>query len=441
MRMNRLGPASRAGAALLILAIGTGHSVGPAAEPARGGRDTLETALSNSARAIGSFLRKEGADSVAVKTFTSRGTPPATGGVAIRQELIEKLQDASVTRQRVQIKPTAPFTIHGNFAAARPSKDDSFAVHITIVVEDAQSQTKLNLPAKVYSDEDILRLIGPNVALPVVKDQPTNVPVAGPSTDEDADADFTPPTTPKGEREARFDALVKAIDPENGPPVRFEAGSFVAADAPPLKSEIRVGDTPYSIEILVKNDQTAGKYVPRAPKLVEGQPFVEIKPGEVYAVRLINDSTRYDAGVKLSIDGLSTFQFSENADYKQLDKWLIRRQSHGVIRGWHLRNQDGKMVLAEFKVNSYGEIPAVQMGSPQEYGTITATFCAAWRKGEEPPPSDIYYERVRGTGQGETRVEELDEVQRFFGKPRASISVRYERSPIAGLSIETRTFQ
>ena len=47
-----------------------------------------------------------------------------------------------------------------------------------------------------------------------------------------------------------------------------------------------------------------------AARLVEGLPFVEISRDEIYEIRLINNSP-LEAAVQITIDGLSTFAFSE----------------------------------------------------------------------------------------------------------------------------------
>ena len=199
------------------------------------------------------------------------------------------------------------------------------------------------------------------------------------------------------------------------------------------KTRIKAGDSPYAIEILVKEGD---KFVPRAAVEKDGLAFVELKKDEVYRVRVINDSD-YEAAVALSIDGLNMFQFSELRDPKDKDKplydrMLISKKGSYDIPGWHRNN--GKNGSDEFLVTKYADSEAARLyANSANIGTITVTFAAAWPKDGTPPPdepknpSKFSRSADLGTKRGAQTGEGYTEQVREFGVIRAAVSVRYSK--------------
>ncbi len=155
-----------------------------------------------------------------------------------------------------------------------------------------------------------------------------------------------------------------------------------------------------------------------------------------YAIRLINRSN-LEMGVRLTIDGLNIFHFSElrqpatlasgkpnpRKGEPQYDLVLVPARGEVIVPGWFRNN---KKVLA-FKVMEYGQTAASQFGKDDApVGTITATFAAVW---EKEPPSDeppvAHGAGDDGTGFGKPKEIDAKAVQRNVGAARASVSVRY----------------
>lgn len=205
--------------------------------------------------------------------------------------------------------------------------------------------------------------------------------------------------------------------------------------------------SPYGIELCVKKPGGAEDYWLRQPRVEEGMAFVPIRRDEVYALNLVNHSP-YDAAVRVTIDGLNIFSFSENKQYKH---FIVKAKSAKLIKGWHRTNA----LSEEFLVTRYGKSAAAETGVPEaspDLGTITATFARAWPEGNQPPPPrqpdprepatapgdeqrpasepGAAYKKAGpdATGRGEKVQANYREVLRHVGPIRAVASIRYSRS-------------
>jgi hypothetical protein len=222
-------------------------------------------------------------------------------------------------------------------------------------------------------------------------------------------------------------ALNKNIPPQSSPADREEIIKSPKSDVSLAGSKIKtVATSPYAVEILVKD---GGRYVPRRatigapsapPADKTGRPFVDIKGEEVYAIRLYNDSP-HDAAVHLTIDGLSVFAFSEIKEQPMY--WIVPAKSHIDVLGWKITEAD----TDEFKSVEFPRSAAAEKGLSHDakIGVITALFSAAWESPEQMPEDEG--KNSKGTGRGSRIKDETTVVQRFVGKVRDSISVRYER--------------
>lgn len=193
-----------------------------------------------------------------------------------------------------------------------------------------------------------------------------------------------------------------------------------------------VAESPYAVELLVKRQSAKGEvdnaggvagYQVVRPSVAtdpsgKGRPFVPVEKGEVFAIRLINDSA-HDAAVNLSLDGINCFQFSEiKSTY-----WIIPPKSNIVALGWHKNNNTS----IEFKLAEFPESAAakLKLKPSSNIGLITAAFSAAW-SGPEDQPKD---EQSRAAGFGEKIQFKTKQVTRQIGQLRDNIVVRYERAP------------
>jgi len=216
-------------------------------------------------------------------------------------------------------------------------------------------------------------------------------------------------------------------------------------------------NSPYGIEVCIKNGDD---YVPRIAHDLNGLAFLKISRGEVYAIRLINNSP-HDAAVRLSIDGVSVFAFSENQNYKH---FIVRRKATKLITGWHRTNQ----VSDEFLVTNYSKSAAAEIlpNSPS-LGAITASFSVAWGEGEpsldrpapeiaapsqaptefEPratygaePGAGAPGEEPDATGRGNAIRQDYKELRRFVGPMKAAVTVRYTKEVDSDQSGEPLAF-
>ncbi|MCA9052381.1 MAG: hypothetical protein KDA75_01025 [Planctomycetaceae bacterium] len=180
-------------------------------------------------------------------------------------------------------------------------------------------------------------------------------------------------------------------------------------------------DSPYEIEILIDDH-------PCAIQLEEGLPYVEIKSGQVYAVKIYNNSP-HDSAVRLLIDGLSVFSFSDVRDAQtgkpKYSVYIVDAKSEATLKGWHKTNDH----VESFLVTGYDNSAAAKLGHTENLGTITVTFSAAWPKGSPPPPDEFTSKSAGGnaTGFGPPVEHKVEEVQRDIGRVRASLSIRYTR--------------
>ena len=207
-------------------------------------------------------------------------------------------------------------------------------------------------------------------------------------------------------------------------------------------------NSPYGIEICVKSGD---EYLPRPAQDVNGLAFLKIARGESYAIKLVNNSP-HDAAVRLSIDGISVFAFSENPNYKH---FIVRAKAKKLITGWHRTNE----VSDEFLVTSYSKSAAAEvLPSSPSIGTITATFMPAWAEGDErldqappeitapsnaplefdneptlgsaqpgSPSPDAPADEPDATGRGQQIQKKYNELRRFVGPVKAIVTVRYTK--------------
>ncbi|MEZ6064943.1 MAG: hypothetical protein R3B90_04380 [Planctomycetaceae bacterium] len=182
-------------------------------------------------------------------------------------------------------------------------------------------------------------------------------------------------------------------------------------------------DSPYAIEILVD-----GHACPI--RIEDDLPFVEIRKGQTYAVKIYNES-HFDAAANLLIDGMSVFTFSdvrETAGPKKgqpkYSVYIVKQGDSPILKGWHKTNQH----VESFLVTDFAESAAARLGQTQDIGTITVTFAAAWPKGSPPPPDEF---RTKGagnaTGFGPPLEHIVQEVQRDIGRVRDSVCIRYTK--------------
>lgn len=205
-----------------------------------------------------------------------------------------------------------------------------------------------------------------------------------------------------------------------------------AAPAPTSGTVALAGkQSDYGVEILV-----GGK--PVAPTDRDGLAFAPVSRGQEYTVRLVNRS-KYDAAVRLAIDGVSVFAFLDEkhpptladgrpnprAGQSRFDMVLVPAGESFEVPGWAV----SRMRVLGFKVTEFPDTAVAQRGGDaSNTGTITATFSAAWPLGQNPPADEPPGTRGPGddgTGFGKPKDVRATAVERKVGKVRAAVSVRY----------------
>lgn len=176
----------------------------------------------------------------------------------------------------------------------------------------------------------------------------------------------------------------------------------------------------YRIEVLVHGH-------PAPIDVTDGLGFVKINKGDIYSVKIYNHS-KYDAAVRLSVDGLNIFTFSNLRNHDGTPRYsfyIVPAQKVVELKGWHRDNQ----VVNSFQVTRYADSAAASINHHHDLGTITAVFSAAWPKGGQKPHDEDFTSKgePNATGFGPPVTQVVKEVQREVGRMRASISLRYSK--------------
>ena len=349
--------------------------------------DNLRLEMTALSQQIKDLMEKEKQDAIAVGEFSGPAHLPGSGAL-IRKTLTEEL-----TKKGVTVKPgAANYEIKGDYRDYLDNASDDLpeggkpmGVKITARVMDASGVTVVSYPIKarlVHGNDEAITLLGMTAA---------------PGTTYDA-----------GARNKKLQENIYGAN-KTGPIIK---GARLMARP----------DSPYAIEIRVKQN---GKFVARAPVMKDGLAYIPLRKDEVYRVIVVNNSG-YDAAVKLTIDGLNFFTFSEKKDATGQPSYtnLICPKGLSQIAGWHITNDK----TDEFLITDYARSAAAEMKSQGSVGTITVTFAAAWpRKGPRPPDEAAARDADIATGRGARIDKHYEVVERDIGAVREAISVRYTK--------------
>jgi hypothetical protein len=365
------------------------------ARPAEGAIPTLRDSLKGLAQEILNVVKKDqNQTSIAIDdTFSAPPGFDANGGPGISEALKSLLQelDPGVVQKR------AFLSLRGRYDKSQDPRDSSLIlVKVTAEIIDQNGKRVDEKVAEVRDTGMVAELLGATVALP-----------------------------PAASREKRNEILRQIIDKPSYTPAGTEIKS-----AP---------DRPFGVEILVTSKDQAPQEakgwanVPaRAPRDEDGQPFVDIKRDEVYAIRIHNDfeydGTKYEAAVAVAIDGIDVFTFSEirNPKTKQ-PKYThyVCPPGQSTIPGWHKTNERSD----SFLVTEYGKgaVSKLANASRGKVGVITVRFALAWTGGVIPEAEKGARDVGNETGFGPPTKTELQEVARQVGVVRDVINVHYAR--------------
>lgn len=361
----------------------TRHSILPAAPAAlalvlalagpAAALEALRPSLAEMSKQIAKLLQGRGETVVAVGAFTGPSRAAASSGPGIKSILIDELQKCGV---RVQAR--ANLEIKGDYLDVQDRDSQLLALRLKASVLDRSGDVLVVLDKRINDRTVLAQVLGVNKP--------------------DLGAGITP------ERESA--ELRQRLDN----PAVVVAGVAVQAEQ----------RSRYALEVQVKN---GGGFRPRQPVVEDGLAWVPLQSGEVFAVRLVNDSD-HEAAVELTVDGLSLFAFSEHRQYRHV---IVPRRGSAVIKGWHRTNQTSD----EFVITDYAHSAAAQLvANPDQVGTITATFAAAWDPKDGPPRDEQSKFRDPfnpAVGRGQPVQTPYQEVKREFGRVRDIVSVRYKK--------------
>ncbi len=374
-------PRPALGLGLLIAAI--------LALPARAASD-LDKEMAELAKQVEGVVKDRG-NVIQVGDFVAKGNAArqaATGGTAIAKALLDQL-----TKRGVNVSRTAELLVSGEFRDVTDKDSKTTALQIKAKIEDRRGEPVVELDSRgLFSLTTIAALVGLTTV--------------------------TPPAASHEQAEKRLD---QALDKIQSPRL---AGTRI--------TPVQDGATlPYSIEILVDPDPGQAKpdlknYAPRAATLdQDGLAFLAIRRGEVYAVKVNNDS-QSDAAVTLTIDGLSMYSVSDNKNYEVV---FVHAGKSGVIPGWHRTND----VSDSFQVAEYAKSAVAKLlPSSSTFGTITVSFKTAWPKDAQPPADEPDPKRNTRSADATARGNPIDakyvEETRNIGQFRGAVSVRYNKT-------------
>lgn len=379
--------------AVLLLALFPTRSVHASAE--------LRKGIGEMARSVKQLLDGRSETEVVVGAFTGPANLTTSAGPGIQQILSEELQKLGITvkrRARLGIKGEylvieVPAEEPADQSEDRRPKVYAILLKGTVADEFGKVVTDFSFKQTVVKGEAAFAgLIGIPVSLP--------------------------PTQTQEERDRQMHESFHR-------PQTFLTGTRISASP----------DGKLAVEVLINNR-------PRQPKEEEGLAYLteNIKRGETYAVRLIND-TKQEMAAEVLIDGRSMFQFSELRQPDTLpdgkpnpkkgqplySSVIVPAGGDVVIKGWHRTNERS----TEFKVTEYADTAGAGLNQTGNLGTLTVHFRASWPKDQKPPADEPAKTKSTtsgdGTGFGKSFEEKFKEVQRTLGVIRSSVSVHYTR--------------
>ncbi|MCA9110719.1 MAG: hypothetical protein KDA52_12270 [Planctomycetaceae bacterium] len=355
----------------------------------------LNDAIDGIVDRVQKYLSDHGDSSVTVGNFA--GPPSSSAGIRIKAALTERLTEADI-----KVSKLARLEIRGTFASETEPNP------IVLIQAEMIDQTGATLGdfrerISVESVEDVVNLLGATTDLATTTAESTAV-----------DA------TQRETLEQRDDQLAEDI---TTPSFALTGTAAVSATA----------SSPFRIEIFLRD---AGSLTPVPVQDFSGFALVNLNKGQEYVVKLHNAS-KIDVGVKLTIDGVNTFEFSENAGFRDLGMWMVPAGQVGTVDGWHINNNESLSFLVTDVPDS---ATAKLQRETTAIGTITASFFPAWT-GDDIPEEEIIG-KARGdigTGLGTKIGSAYETVQRHFGATLlAAVSVRYEKpDPPVDLPTET----
>jgi len=368
----------------------------------------LTEATGRVAKRVADYLRAHDQESISITPFFAPSQLASSAGPGIVQEFTTHFE-----RQGITVRAGAATTLQGRFHLDKDEHqqgrvaitirgslvdrfgevltDFSFATESTEVSRQSQDADAVDggeFDVRVDHVNDVVKSLGLNTSLHA----------------EDTDRD-------------RQKDLLQSLEQ---PTIKL-AADFTQVLANDFGVEILVGDQP------------------RQVTLRDGRPFISLRRGESYAVRVTNNAS-HETAAEIAIDGINSFAFAgQSIDGKtdhpsdlppglgeqKFRHYLVPPKRRTTVRGWHLSLTE----MSLFEITPFEKSAAGKLGHERDsVGTITVSFSAAWPKDGQPPRDESMVGRSvqDATGFGATVGQEARPVQREIGRLRASISIRYD---------------
>jgi hypothetical protein len=354
---------------------------------------TLDGALTEVAKNVAQVAKTQDLKEIVINPISDTSDLSHTAGTGLTEALITKLRAQGLTPAT-----KADLIFSGEYSLGEAENDgvrQGFPVgRLVFKVKRKNGKTLIDSEAGLPGDRQ-----------PLVTD-PKDIAKMGGLTV------FVPPSTPEAENNKK---TLEAIDNKGG---LFEIRG----------TQIRLKGAPYAVEMLVA--PAAGAAAPRHEsfrpgpvEIREGMPFLKVQPGEIIAVRIINDAT-HDVASTVSIDGLSMFAFRDDTNNKN-EHVIIQRRSRGDVLGWfrNLKTSDAFLV-ADLPDHSESKL----LKSRSKIGAISVTFAAAWEKDADRPTDEAGTRQATEIARGAPIDAAYKTLHREIGGFRAMVTVRYDKN-------------
>lgn len=376
--------------------------------------ENLREPLARIASAVAKVLQDRRADSIAIGEFTGPPTFGSAAGPGIRKILAEEFSKLGIREKKIgaSIGIQGKYLVHQDQPTIAGVEKGPPNLRLLASLVDANGQilTELNVDVNVNvgGEETKTRIAKGTVAV---------------------DATGTLSDFKGGGSLAEALGATVEITPGGFTSTETVISSFQKPTATLLANETGVAtspSSPFMMEILVDDR-------PRALVLEDGQPFVQLEKGESFQIRFTNRAP-YDVAVSFLLDGVSTYAFSDIRETRgsrrgepKYTKWIVPRQKHLVVKGWHRNNEE----VDKFLVTDFGESAAAKLGSSTGLGTITASVRRTWQAGEQRPREEPNFTGIGiGFGERDTQQVQEDTAKREYGQVRTVITVRYAKPEI-----------
>lgn len=351
-----------------------------AANPTVSASDAVRVEVRKLATQLLAVLDDEGQTALAVGQFQGPPQLEANAGPGIEKLLIEELESL----RKGVVRKRAAYSVQGRYAPADDPNDRGLLImELVAEVFNERNARVREIVAAIRDTRDVVGALGVTVGLPA-----------------------------DGTKAVRHEVLRKALQ---SPTVHVGGAARSEVSSNP--------DSPYAVEILARRNGSSDPAEARPARLDEGLALVDLRPGELYEVRLHNRS-KDEVAVTLSVDGLDVFTFSDDRNDEgqpRFTHFILAANASLTLVGWHKTvDPERKDNFLSFLVTEYGQ-GAVSQFSPQargKVGVIAVSFAHCF-----PPGA-----RAGGeTGFGPPREVKQEVIRRKIDPPHDFVSIRYNR--------------